>query len=316
MERVATTLYSFRERFHLGDRVRIQEDGHELVLTRPEDAPHIVFISDLGSPSISESADLALEGEGFDSHEDAAAAAAKWSSYLQFGLARRYVGAEFNLADPLTGRVLGEHKGKSILKDGPGRIIYKTEARPVFSLFSATAVVNKNPTGIVTAVQAAREKDLSQTLDYRIAFDLFGMSFSSDSYVTRLVILMMAAETIINQKLHPSEVAQLIDGFLAQTDTSGIPAGVKESLAGSLRQLKKQSVGQAGRELASEALSGRTYQGLDPARFFGKCYTLRSKLAHGDSGRVDLDEVNLAGAHLELFVGDLLSAPLLNVVPD
>jgi hypothetical protein len=261
---VATTLYSFRERFHLGDRVRIQEDGHELVLTKPEDAPHIVFISDLGSSSISESADLALKGEGFGSHEDATAAATKWSAYLQFGLARRYVGAEFNLADPLTGRVLGEHKGKPILRDGPGRIIYETEPAPVFSLFRATTVVNKNPSGIITAVQAAREMDLSQTLDYRIAFDLFGMSFSSASYATRLVILMMAAETLIKQKLHPREVAQLIDEFLAQAHTSDIPVDVKESLAGSLRQLKKQSVGQAGRELASEALSGRTYQGLDP----------------------------------------------------
>lgn len=310
------TLYTFRERFHLGDRVRIAEEGPELVLTREEDAPHIVSIAALGAPSISTAADLALKGEGFEGEVDAAAAAEKWSAYLQFGLARRYVGAEFGDPDPEAGTVIGEYEGRLLLKDAPGRIIYATDTRPSFSHLTASGVINKDPTEIVAAVQAARDKGLSQSLEHRVAFDLFGMSFSSSSYAGRLVILMMAAETLIKQKPHPPEVAQLVDGFLAQTDASDLPAGIRDSLKGSLARLKEQSVGQAARELASIALGGHTYQGLDPARFFTKCYNLRSQLVHGDSGGVELNEINLVAAHLEVFVGDLLSAPILNDVPD
>ncbi|MUU72049.1 hypothetical protein [Pseudarthrobacter sp. GA104] len=296
--------------------MRIGETGRELVLTTEDDAPQIVFITALNSPSISDAADLALNGEGFASGEEAAEAAERWSSYLQLGLARRYAGAEFSRAEPEAGRFMFEHEGSPVLKDAPGKIIYKTEPRPVFSHFSATALVNKDPTSIAQAVRAAKEKRLSPTLNHRIAFDLFGMSFSYANVTTRFVTLMMAVETLINQKTHPPEVTQLIDGFLAQTAVSGIPVNLKASLSGALRQMKEQSVGQAGRELAAGALSGRTYQNLEPAAFFSKCYTLRSKLVHGESSRTNLDEVNLRAAHLELFVGDLLSAPLLNDVPD
>lgn len=309
-------MYSFRERFHLGDRVRIAEAGQELVLSTEDDAPHRVFLAVLNSPSIADTADLALKGNGFASGEEAAEAAEKWSSYLQLGLARRYAGAEFYQPRPEAGSYMCELEGRPVLKDVPGRIIFRTDPPPAFSQFQATLVVNKDPNEIVQAIRVAKEKGLSQTLNDRIAFDLFGMSFSSDQFTTRFVTLMMAVETLIRQKAHPPEVIGLIDGFLAQTDSAEIPMNIKASLLGSLRQMKDQSVGQSGRELAAEALMGRKYQDLEPAAFFSKCYTLRSKLVHGESSGIDENEVNFRGAGLELFVGDLLSAPLLKDVPD
>ena len=54
--------------------------------------------------------------------------------------------------------------------------------------------------------------------------------------------------------------------------------------------------------------------GLDARKFFKVCYEIRSRLVHGQAPRPTRDEVGAVAAHLENFVGDLLSGPLLELV--
>jgi hypothetical protein len=89
----------------------------------------------------------------------------------------------------------------------------------------------------------------------------------------------------------------------------------KSSLLGSLRWLRFQSIGQAGRALAA-TLGNRTYLDMTPSKFFAHCYDLRSRLVHRATSLPERREVDAAVPQLEQFVADLLSRELLDTVPD
>src|SRR5665811_404800 len=92
-----------------------------------------------------------------------------------------------------------------------------------------------------------------------------------------------------------------------------------------IRVFCRQSQGQLGRldsrssignqefwrRLASR-LEPRTYMELTPVKFFNKCYSLRSALAHGHVPRPDLVDVGVIAASLELMMAHLLSGHLLD----
>ena len=79
--------------------------------------------------------------------------------------------------------------------------------------------------------------------------------------------------------------------------------------------LWRESVGQAGRWLA-HTLGKREYMGKTAPAFFSACYELRSRLVHGHMPRPSRDDVDVTAANLELFVGHLLSGPLVDSVAD
>ena len=70
-----------------------------------------------------------------------------------------------------------------------------------------------------------------------------------------------------------------------------------------------QSIGKACEEL-SQSLNGMKYLELKPEVFIKKCYSLRSKLVHGQDPRPSLEDVNSYAAALEIFVSHLLSVKL------
>jgi hypothetical protein len=129
------------------------------------------------------------------------------------------------------------------------------------------------------------------------------------------MLLMMSLETLIRSVARPREVIAHVEGLIARTESSGLSADQVSSIKGSLSYLKVESIGQAGRRLAS-VLGDRRSMDLAPPRFFTRCYELRSRLAHGAIPRPSWAEVNSFAAPLELFVRDLLSFDLLPQFPD
>ncbi len=81
----------------------------------------------------------------------------------------------------------------------------------------------------------------------------------------------------------------------------------KESLIGGLRSLRTESVGSAGRRLASKV--SKSYMGLSSSKFFMQCYEVRSKLVHGVVPRIKIEDIGDLIGELEQFVSDLICLP-------
>ncbi len=82
-------------------------------------------------------------------------------------------------------------------------------------------------------------------------------------------------------------------------------------MLGSLSWLRKQSISQAARSLAS-TLGDRLYMQESAPKFLARCYDLRSQLVHGHEQMPAFDEVNQRGAELERMVGDLIGISIIS----
>ena len=144
------------------------------------------------------------------------------------------------------------------------------------------------------------------------AFDLYSASFSENSADARFLLLMMAAEVLIDQEERPEDARAHVARLIAETRASDLPSNQVDSFVGFPEWLRVESVGHAGRRLAS-SLGKREYMDETPTRFFMRCYEMRSQLIHGHYPRPDFGEVGTRAANLEGFVGDLLGSALLDV---
>ena len=101
-----------------------------------------------------------------------------------------------------------------------------------------------------------------------------------------------------------------MESLIEKTELSDLEQREKDSVLGSLRWLKKESISQAGKRLVAARLGAEArYQDLSPPEFFAKCYTLRSNLVHGNKPFPSFEEVGALSAPLEVFVSDLLTWP-------
>jgi hypothetical protein len=126
---------------------------------------------------------------------------------------------------------------------------------------------------------------------------------------------MTALETMIEQGPRPDDVKAWVDDLISQTRQADLDSAQKASLLGSLEDLKRESVGQAGRRVIV-ALGGRTHQGKSAKAFFSECYEVRSALIHGQFPRPSREQVGGLASHLEHFVGHLISGQLAQGLSD
>jgi hypothetical protein len=279
-----------------------------------------------GSP-IRDNADLRLIGCGYPTEQSATEAAKLWHRRLTTALASIRVGA--NLGDrsfhathvtPHGQAWLREQfdrpadDTRPIIGDRLGPSVFETASRPIFVTSTATGVVLKPSSILDAALVALTEAGYEALPAEQSAYDMYAISFFLPSPDARFIALMMAMEALINRGERSEETRALVDEFIAATKHAGLTEGESQSLRSGLADLKRESIGQAGRRLAA-TLAPRTYGHEPPGEFFARCYRIRSRLVHGDDDRPDLAEVNALGPHLERLVADLLSGPLLGL-PD
>jgi hypothetical protein len=117
---------------------------------------------------------------------------------------------------------------------------------------------------------------------------------------------MMAVEALIKRAPRTQQVANHIEKLIADTKNLVKDEGERDSLAMALEDLKLQSIGQAGRQLAGR-LKSRKFGKLSALALFNKCYKMRSLLVHGQKPRPAWNKVNHLTGPLETFVGELLT---------
>ncbi len=313
--------WSFRFRFRLGDRVRIDSTSAELRLPPTDIAPQGITLRPWlpDTTTIGTTNDLVLRGDGYPSQVAAHEAARRWRAVLQVAFATAQIGADFGRrvldnSDSSRGlEQLTAQTGQRYIRDRLGPIVFATEPRPIFRNLSATGVAGRFEDHVLGALAVAAAQRVEADEKTRLAYDLFGASFSVDEPDARLMLLMMAVETLIDPKPRGAVIAH-VQRLIAITAQADISAQEKQSITQSLSWLLRQSIGQAGRDLAAN-LGDRRYLDKSATRFFTDCYSVRSALAHGHLDRPHPTDVGRYAAHLEGFVSDLLARPLLDQLP-
>jgi hypothetical protein len=80
---------------------------------------------------------------------------------------------------------------------------------------------------------------------------------------------------------------------------------------GQLSQLKRQSIGEAGRALANQLIPDEIFDGKTSAKFFNDSYNIRSELVHEGTVDKSIDIPKLV-SEMQRFVKQLLLAMLNN----
>lgn len=270
-----------------------------------------------------EATNAALFGIGYPSAGEAQAAGSRWRSILHVAFARLNMGVDFGDRSPAFEgglsdfgiAMLSDQYGQQVMNDRPGVLVYG-DPKPLF--FSSSAIARVLPSrrrAEGTFLEAARLEGLDVTQAERLAFELYGASFFETQADARLLMVMMALETLMEPRPRAPETQALVRDLIRQVKGSDLPTSEVSSIVGSLKWLESESIGQAGRRLVS-VLGGRRYMDMEPAKFFTKCYTLRSALVHGHLQRPSRMDVDIAASNLQMLTGELLGRRLLHVTEE
>lgn len=320
---VAAAVYCFRIRFVLGPHVQLDADLPEIVLQDSAGPEKILLKSPVDGETVKQARTLVLLGRGYETEDDARTDAGRWRDALQAAFARLLIAADFGdraakgMFTDAGLQWLEAEQGRRVLNDKHGTMVYECEPRPLFASSSLNFFVGKPLNRLVEAIEAALAARMSPTPQQRLAYDLFSSSSFQTSADARFITLMMAFETLLELEPRDAAARKHVDELIALTRASGLDKRDVDSMVGSLRWLRDESISQAGRRIAS-TLADRTYMdgAEDPVTFFNRCYAIRSELVHGAVPRPRRGDVDKRAASLERFLGDLLSGPLLAAVPD
>jgi hypothetical protein len=304
----------FRIRFKLPGLIRIDSPEQQLVLAEREAGGEDVILEGRGE-SIQASSELVVEGRDYGDEDEARAAGFRWRGLLERAFAAVNLGADFGDRAPtgVVTRAVAEkveaQLGQPVLSDVHGVMTFECEPRPRFVSVGASLGIGGSAEHLAQAIAKAREIGAGMSARGSLAYDLYSASFALPPADARFVMLMMALETLIEPAPRSAPARAHVEHLIALTRQADLPEPEKASIASSLSWLENESISHTGRRLA-ERLDGRIYMDQTPARFFTRCYELRSRLVHGADPRPAVAEVNAACAPLELFVADLLAGEL------
>ncbi|HDH26205.1 MAG TPA: hypothetical protein ENH00_08445 [Actinobacteria bacterium] len=253
-----------------------------------------------------------VSGSAFQSESEASAAAELWRSQLMVAFAHALVGVDFGDraakgAFTTAGLAWVEQQaGRRAVNDVHGIVTFECDPPPIFASMSVTPVLGRNSDRFVKGLVAARSTGTVLDAESQLAYELFSASFFTTYSDARFLLLMMAIETLLSPSERDDRVQALVDEFILLLDQTDVGSSEAESLRGSLSQMRTESIGQAGRELA-RTLGDRRYMDMNSESFFSKSYNLRSKLVHGHSPRPGRDVIESCAAELERFAADLIS---------
>ena len=188
--------------------------------------------------------------------------------------------------------------------------VFDSEPSPKFLTFSAVAAVSKPIEGVIASIDNSRGAKQTVTAEQALAYDLVDTSFFAHSPETRFILLVTAIEAILTIEDRSDAVASVVAVLMTSLEAAtSLTPSERNQLSGALNKAKKESINQAGKEVAL-TLNGRLYDEKRPDKFFGDIYGARSDLVHGNIGRPTTAEVSRLAPIVETFVIDLLDANL------
>lgn len=324
--------WNFRNRIDLRPTSRLQCSEPEWIIDNSEPGKQVKLVArfprniapvpgavDLAEPArvgpIAEATTLVLTGSGYESEAAAMAAGELWRARLMRAFAALNIGADFGGENTLSGHLTpaglaAMAPGRRALNDPPRLWAYEAEAEePIFLSPNPIVAYVSSPHAALEAAMAEAVATGGLTQENQVAYSLFSGSFGLASEA-RFALLMAAVEAMLDAKKRPDEALTLIKQWKEQVKASSLQSDDATSLINAMAFLRTESISMTGQKIAS-TLEPKEYGGLSPAKFFKRCYTLRSRLMHGQHPIPTPAELGPEAAKLERFVADLLaiSAP-------
>lgn len=319
METCVGVSYTFRHRFKIVRGNHLDVEAEAYVLADSDSDGKVSLLSTKSGSNISELSELAVQGTGYDSLDDAIDAGRRWKLYLLKAFARQSTAVDFGEDDshvfpeslivradtPFPFSDMGS-EGDRIIRDSDRLQVFQTEPVPKFVRLTADAKVKRGMSQFETQLRDIRESDSTMWSDkHKLAYRLVHNALWDENPEVRYILLVTAVEALlVDQPVEPNILAgldrliELVNGW-----TDADPA-VKKRLPELLRDDKKESVSKLAAKKAA-ILEGE-YGGMESVAYFKKAYNIRSNLVHGNTKRPSYSELRTRDSELLRFVLDLL----------
>jgi len=271
--------FSFRFRVDVAPGCTISSDAVVLPLF---ETPTGQCVELVGEQGISKSTRLVLRAHGWPSTSEAEEAGSHMADAFVLALVRHRVGAEFwprrasGVFHPAGLQMLEERTGSRVLNDRLGLMVYETDPAPRFASTNVVAVRGASAEEFVETFRRLASSCPRLTDRERVSIDLFIASFFEPAADTRLLMLVMAVEALLEFAPRSAEAVALVDGFITAVQSSCLPEPEQASLKGALEWLRQDSIRGAGRKLAAKLLGDKMYDGRPAPKF---SYTVMTSAA-------------------------------------
>jgi hypothetical protein len=311
--------YSFRIRVDRSPTDTIECAESELSLVEHTGPVSVSLRNKTSDQPLKEAQHFVLFGMGFATEAAAKSAGEAYELVLMVALARVRVGADFGYRAAKGSftseglKWLEQQPNERILNDVHGLMVYTADPKPRFALAKANVLRGASKEAFLHAFKAAEIAEPRISDRDRLAFSLFNASFFQPTADSRFLLLVMSVEALIELAPRSAESQSHVKSLIATTKAALIPTEERESMLGAIRWLSKESINQAGRRLVTARLGVRQYEGRTASDFFSHVYQMRSNLVHGNLPYPTFEMVGAAAAPLEVFVSELLTAPILGL---
>jgi hypothetical protein len=312
------TLYDFRLRFNFPETYRINSEADKLELLDLPSGEKITLVSGSSGVSISKQNKVAVIGKFFISKSRAKVAAEKCKRALLYWAIEQRLGLDFGDGKQRSWvtkaglKYFEKQLGCPIRNDLHGIDVYEHVEKLKFVSFGVKPTVGKHVNRLINTFQREYLKSRHFTEKQLLASEIYASSFFDVSARSRFITLVTAVEALLEPVKRSKEVEKLVKDFEGKVKDLVVDKDTKNSMIGSLGNLKYQSISQAGRMLANRLLPNEIFDEQASDDFFSRSYDLRSRLLHDGVIKEEEGDVGKLANSMEVFVHKLLLAALSN----
>ena len=307
------SLYDFRLRFNFPEAYRINSEEEVLELLVLKTGERLRLCSDVVATPIKNYARAAVVGGSFVTENQARVAAEKSKRAILYWAIEQRLGIDFGDGKQRgtvtnAGLVaLEKERGCPLRNDIHGIDVYEHVEKLEFVSVEAKGKLGKYPPTLIDTFQREYLKSRLLTEKQVLASEIYASSFFDVSARSRFVTLVTAVEALLEPLERSDEVKALVEELKTMTQQrSKIDEPTRKSIISRLEELRRQSIGQAGRTLANCLVPNELFDGQSSADFFTRCYGLRSQILHrGTVEDKSVDMLQIANV-MESFVARLL----------
>lgn len=306
--------YAFRIRFRIPVGQSIEDEGSELLLS--DNAGRRVSVKPLEDDvTIKQAREFVLRGVGYVTAEDAHEDGLRWVDALALGFVAELLPADFGMRVPQGGFFtaaldeMSAKQGVAFFNDSAGLIVVPEEPEPHFISVGATATAIRNSNATVAAITDVYDSGVRTNERTMLAYELFtaAESMPPGNFDARFLMLVFSIEALVEQGRRPAPQLAVIDRLRGCLDSmDDLDASDVQPMRDALGQMKRESIGSAGRRLVATVGSPPYLDGRSAEQFFAECYTGRSNLVHGNVERPSTEVVRSMIGPLLWLVRDLI----------
>lgn len=214
--------YCFRIKIRLARSVRISAESTEIVLLEGVQKVRLVGRAE----SFSENQEVSLVGSGYADDATALAEGKRWMAAVQAGFAEEGIAADFgdrtpsgHISEYAQSRVL-EQLRVDLRAEPHQLVVYPCSARPIFLSGHGAARTTRQSHAVREAIRRAETQGAELDEKLKLAYHLYSAASFEANPDSRLIILMMACETLIERKRRDRSAISHLDRLASDTSTA------------------------------------------------------------------------------------------------